>query len=296
MRFYITIITVLITAFSYSQNRPKSMSNGGNIGGKTWTIEDYQRKGREDSLRAVRYYNSRLKEAEVYKPKEEPKELKKKGWFAKNIIDTKDEQRKKNELLKKQQKQYDYRIESANASFAKDIADFQKYRNEWVAYLKAKKIADAEAKEKREIEAEKKRIQDEIDAKEWQVKAKAEQEKQEAELKAMPTNPEYLKWKGSYEKALSLSQKNVDKCNAIIKKYTFKNAFGQKIYDSSDFSKTDKNTFNQNLDMIFERSTDIRDLEDEKKYYFYWNDTVSTEKSTWSYRISSYFNSTSKVY
>lgn len=296
MRTIFNFMVFLLVFTSYSQERPNSMQNGGNIGGKAWTIKDYQENAKKDSLFAVRVYKSELERAEFIKPKEEPKEVKKKGWFAKNIIDTKEDQRQKNKQLKEQQEKYDLKVKEANDNFEEKIKKLQKYRDEWVTYLKAEKIAKAKAKKERQLAAEKKRIQDEKDAKIAQEKAEAERKQREADWKAMPTNPNYKEWKAKYEKKLLLAQKNVDKCEAIIKKHTFKNAFGQKRYDSSDFSKSEKKVFNDNLEMLGNLNDEIGKLEDEKKYYYYWNENANDYKSTTSYRLSSYYNNKSKVY
>jgi len=222
--------------------------------------------------------------AEYLKPKEQPIENPKKRF------------REQNEKLKVQQEKYELKIKEITENLNRKIKDAQKYRDDWVTYLKAKEIATEKAKKERELKAENKRIQDEKDAKIAQENAEEEQKNREAEWKAMPTNLKYKQWKVKYEKALSLSQANVNKCEAIIKKHTFKNAFGQKKYDSSDFSQSEKKVFNQNLDLLKKQSDEIGSLESEEKYYYYWNETVSIQKSTWSYRLSSYYNSKSKVY
>ena len=55
------------------------MPNGGSIGGKTWTIEDYQAKAKKDSLLALRYYNRDMLIVENTKPKPEKKKRKKRS-------------------------------------------------------------------------------------------------------------------------------------------------------------------------------------------------------------------------
>ncbi|GAK99685.1 hypothetical protein JCM19314_3730 [Nonlabens ulvanivorans] len=117
----------------------------------------------------------------------------------------------------------------------------------------------------------------------------------EKTMAEMASNPDYIIWKRDYENALRESQSNIDKCEAIIKKHTFKNAFGEKIYDSSDFSENEKNTFNKNLESISNRRRVIRELEDNSEYYNFWVDSVSEERASWSYSIAVYFRSKSKV-
>lgn len=296
MKTIISIFALLIFIGAKSQEYPNSMSNGGNIGGHTWTIKDYQENAKKDSLLAVRIYNGNLSQAEYLKPKEKPKELKEKGWFAKNVVDTKEDEREKNKKLKEQQENYELKIKEANEDYNRRIKDLQNYRDDWVQYLKAKTITQENAKKERELEAEKQRIQDEKDAKIAQKKAEEESKQREAEWKAMPNNPEYKQWKVKYEKLIALAQANVDKCEVIIKKHTFRNAFGEKLYDSSDFTESEKKVFNATLDSLGKQNEEIGNLEDEKKFYFYWNETVSMQKSTTSYRLSSYYNNKSKVY
>lgn len=296
MKTIISLFSLLIFGGAYSQEYPDSMPNGGNIGGHTWTIQDYKENAKKDSLLAVRIYNSNISQAEYLKPKEQPKELKEKGWFAKNIVDTKEDQREKNKKLKEQQEKYDLKIKEANEDLNRRIKDLQKYRNDWVEYRRSEAIAKAKAKKERELEAEKKRVQDEKEAIIAQEKAEEEQKQREAEWKAMPTNPQYKQWKVNYEKAITLAQSYVDKCESIIKKHTFRNAFGEKLYDSSDFTKAEKKIFNENLDLLGKKNDEIGNLEDEDKFYYYWNETVDMHKSTSSYRLSSYYNNKSKVY
>src|SRR5690606_34824500 len=128
------------------------------------------------------------------------------------------------------------------------------------------------------------------------IKAEEERKIRIEEYKAMPTNPEYKAWVAKYEKAISIAQENIDKCEAIIKKHTYKNAFGEKLYDSSDFTESEKKVFNQNLDLIVKKKMKNSKIKKEKKFYQYLNENVSIERSTSSYRLSSYHNSKNKAY
>lgn len=284
MKGTITLFALLLSLVSYSQEYPKSSPNGGRLGGGDWTINDYIVNAKEDSLSALKSYNYDLALYEYLKPKEKPVENPKKRF------------KKQNDELKLQQEKYDLKVQEITDRFNRKINDIQKYRNDWVTYLKAKAIATEKAKKERELEAEKKRIEDEKNAEIAKIKAEEERKIRIEEYKAMPTNPEYKAWVAKYEKAISIAQGNVDKCEAIIKKHTYKNAFGEKLYDSSDFTESEKKVFNQNLDLLGQQNEKIRELENEKKFYHYWNENVSIEKSASSYRLSSYHNSKNKAY
>lgn len=284
MKTIIILCLLLSTIELSAQERPKSYADGGNMGVGSWTIANYQENAVKDSLFAVRVYKSDLERAEYSKPNEQPVENPKKRF------------KEQNDKLIAQQANYEREIQKATERYDGKISDLQKYRDEWVTYLKAEIIAKEKAKKDREINEEKKRIQDEIDSKIWQEKAEEKRKKEIEELQAMPSNPEYKIWKSKYEKTILVAEGNVNRCEAIIKKHTFKNAFGEKLYDSSDFTESEKKVFNQNLDLLEKHNDELGKLEDDKKFYNYWNDTVSIEKSTSSYRLSSYFNSKSKAY
>jgi len=269
----ITLFTLSSCAIMHSQQRPDSMPNGGHLGGNDWTIKDYQENAEKDSLKAVRIYDHNLKLADFFKPKESLKKKK----------------------LNTQQEEYEKRLTKAKEDFDREVKSIQQYRDDWIAYLKAQAIARVKAQEELERQAEEERIQEEKADKIALEKAQEKQKTLEAEWKAMPTNPQYQQWKAKYEKAISLAQANVDKCESIIKKHTFKNIFGQKQFDSSEFSDSEKKVFNQNLESLAKYNDEIGKLEEEK-YYGFWNETVTMQESTSSYRLSSYYNNTSKVY
>lgn len=306
MKTTIQLLLLLITLSMYSQNKPDSeyLAINGMHNGNIWNTENYQQRAKSDSLRVLQFQKEGLARAEKYKPLEEPKEMKKENWFTKNVVDVNEKDRNKNDKLIKEQKDYQIRINKVNAVFERDMQSIAEFKKQWSDYAKSESKRIVQETKQREIEIEKNRIQREQEQRDADIakeiatkKAKEEQKIIEDELKAMPTNPDYKKWKVKYENALSQSQANVDKCEAIIKKHTFKDAFGQKRYDTSDFSASEKKIFNQNLESLNNRNYDIiRDLENDKKYYYYWNDTVSDEKSTWSYRLSSFYNNTSKAY
>lgn len=284
MKAIIILLALLFTVESYSQEYPKSSPNGGRLGGGSWTIKDYQDRGIEDSLFAVKSYKSDLDRAEYLKPSEKPVENPKKRF------------KEQNEILKIQQEKYEQGIQEATENYNQKIKAAKKYRDDWITYLKANAIAKENAEKERKLKDEKQLLQEEIDARVLQQNAELERKKNIEEFKKMPYNPEYKTWNTKYEKAISLAQQNIDKCEAIIKKHTYKNAFGEKLYDSSTFTELEKNIFNQSLNQLEKYNREIGELENEKKFYHFWNENVSTEKSTSSYRFSSYFKSKNKAY
>lgn len=107
---------------------------------------------------------------------------------------------------------------------------------------------------------------------------------------------DYKVWKSKYINLLSSAQTNVNLCKTIISKHTFKNRFGEKLYDSAAFSSQEKATFNKNLDSLENKLQQIKDLEQNKSFLNYYNDKASIEESTKSYNLSSFYNSTNRAF
>lgn len=114
--------------------------------------------------------------------------------------------------------------------------------------------------------------------------------------KNLGNTTEYKTWKGKYIGLLQSAQTNVNSCNAIIKKHTYLNRIGQKLYDSDKFTKQEKISFNKNLDSLNEKLNQIGELESERKLLLYYNDKASNEDTLKSYNLSSYYNTTSRCY
>lgn len=107
---------------------------------------------------------------------------------------------------------------------------------------------------------------------------------------------EFKTWKTKYLSLLKSANANVNACNAIIKKHTYLNRFGEKRYDSNTFSKQEKITFNKNLDALESKNKSIGELEDNRDLYLYWNDSVTIKESVQSYNLSTFYNTTSRCY
>jgi len=107
---------------------------------------------------------------------------------------------------------------------------------------------------------------------------------------------EYKVWKGKYLSLLQSAQVNISSCNAIIAKHTFRNMLGEKRYDSSNFSKQEKMTFNKNLDLLKEKLDKIGELAENRDFLSFYNDKASDEDAVKSYAISTYYNTTGRAY
>lgn len=112
----------------------------------------------------------------------------------------------------------------------------------------------------------------------------------------MESSTEYKSWKSKYLSILTSAQTNVNACKAIIAKHTFKNIYGEKLYDSSDFSNLEKSTFNKNLDSLEKKLEQIKELEGNKDLYGFYIDKASIESSTKSYKLSVFYNETNRAY
>lgn len=275
--FKITI-AFLMTVGSFAQERPDAPRN--------IDIDNYKIHIENRRSSITQRYLDDVKRSEHLKPTEKPKDLKKKtiwnvsGW-------------KENERIEAQQKVYDNKIYYAKESRDNRMRVLMEYQQSWVEYERSerKKIADkaeaerlAKAKKRLEIMAETERRLNEALQKEEDEKLR------EAEYKTMPTNPSYLAWKSKYESALSQSQKNKDRCEALIIKNRYRNAFGQYMYDPSDFSQADRKAFITNIESMGVQHEKIRELENEKEYLGYWNNKHDMKKSTQSYSLSMYYN------
>lgn len=107
---------------------------------------------------------------------------------------------------------------------------------------------------------------------------------------------EYKAWKTKYVTTLQSCSVNINACKAIITKHTYKNMLGEKMYDSGDFSKQEKISFNRNLDSLNAKITQLRDLEYKNEFINYYNNNATTAEATRSYSVSSYYNNTNRAY
>ncbi len=107
---------------------------------------------------------------------------------------------------------------------------------------------------------------------------------------------EYKNWKTKYLTLIQSAQLNVNVCKAIISKHTYLNRFGEKLYDSSTFTKQEKITFNKNLDLLEIKNGQIEELEKNRDLYLYFSDKATTEELAKSYHLSDFYNSTNRCY
>ena len=107
---------------------------------------------------------------------------------------------------------------------------------------------------------------------------------------------EFKTWKTKYLSLLKSADINVNACNTIIKKHTYLNRRGEKMYDSDTFTKQEKITFNKNLDILDSKLKQIGELEDNRNLYLYWIDLATIKESAQSYNLSTFYNTTSRCY
>lgn len=283
-RISIVLFTLLIYIGAFSQQKPSNYYN--EYGNKSmWNIDNYSNKVDQIISSLENSYKEDVINVESYKPMEEPTKIKKRtSWNKKKW--------QKNDQIAEQEKVYHSKVDLINKEYKDNIAKYLAIRSEWEKF--ANEERDRIAKEELErIKAEETArlfiIQQKKDESIAQVRAKEEYAEALAYDKAIPTNPKYLKWKSEYERSLSLSKKYKDRCVAIIKKNTFKNSWGRKMYDPSDFSQTDKKSFIANIKAWEVQHTKIGELEDDE-FIHYWNNTSSPEKATRSYHLSTTFN------
>lgn len=113
----------------------------------------------------------------------------------------------------------------------------------------------------------------------------------------MPNTTEYKTWKSKFLSLIQSAESNVNVCKGIIAKHTYKNRFGEKLYDSSTFTSQEKVTFNKNLDTLEIKIKQIRELaENNKDFYDYYNDKATNEESAKFYHLSNFSNTTGHSY
>lgn len=113
----------------------------------------------------------------------------------------------------------------------------------------------------------------------------------------MPNTIEYKTWKSKFLSLIQSAESNVNVCKGIIAKHTYKNRFGEKLYDSSTFTSQEKVTFNKNLDTLEIKIKQIRELaENNKDFYDYYNDKATNEESAKFYHLSNFSNTTGHSY
>lgn len=187
-------------------------------------------------------------------------------------------------------------VEKANEKYDRDVkwinekydSKIKYHRKEYEMWVDEEKKSIQRVEDRR-IAKEKEKIEQE----EASRLAKIETDKRNAEFKKIPSSPEYKKWVSKFEGLLSKSTTHMNRSEVIIKKYTYKNAFGRKMYDKSDFSKADHDTFIRNLESIKSINEEIDTIKEvsNKDYFWVWNDSVSMEKASLQNNLMRYYNS-----
>ncbi|MBF6653978.1 hypothetical protein C3B47_14055 [Flavobacterium columnare] len=117
--------------------------------------------------------------------------------------------------------------------------------------------------------------------------------KSDDELKSFSDG--YANWKTNYVNLTKSAKVNMSNCNAIIKKYSFVNALGKTVYNSSKIPKQDKINFNNNYDKIIEKLEELKKLESERKYLEKFLDNVKENEGLDVYQISLFISKTTKL-
>ena len=116
---------------------------------------------------------------------------------------------------------------------------------------------------------------------------------------------EYKNWKTKYLTIIKSADANILIINNLEKKYSFRNNYGNKVWDPNSFSKQDKLNYNKNYDAIGKKLDDIRELQkigDNEKYLNYYENSVislqtnGTDKGIELYNLSQYYNNHEKLF
>lgn len=261
MKIIILLIVFLSIHKSYSQVYQPSSPKFENNSVQNYSMKDYIEFARMDSIGIVKDKSRKIEEI-TKKTNIEIDNNNKNG----NLFNV----RKTAEATNKLKSENGIAVSKMNDEADKQILEVAKNRDEWVKYLKpieAEKIAKEEVLKKLQEEKEKKQFPE-----------------------------KYKIWKIKYLSLLKSAYVNVNTCNTIIKNHTYLNRFREKRYDSDTFTKQEKITFNKNLDALESKNKSIRELEDNRDFYLYWNDLVTIKESVQSYNLSTFYNTTSRCY
>ncbi|NCP52493.1 MAG: hypothetical protein GW817_09495 [Flavobacteriales bacterium] len=293
MKKYFTLLILLVSFNLQSQEKPESEPFYGMTIFTTWDAEKYK-------IEADKALNRLLDDKNYSKERldnNKNSEIVRKTQIGSSANLRK---RQKQQIIQEIEDTYAQEYEKLQKTYEQRKNEIINSRNEWVEYLtikeaKEKELAEIKKKEKeleeerkRLAEIERQRISDSINKIEYAKRLEA--------YKSMPTNKEYLSWKSNYESLLASGNRNVSNCERLQNKYSFINAFGQKIYDSSKFSASDKKVFNQNLQNLYNTLQELDTLHENKTFYYYWLDNVPMETSTNAVRLSNFYYNTNRIY
>ncbi len=280
MKLSFLFITLISLNISFGQEYPKSMPNGGRIGGYEWKIEDYKKNAISDSITIVKSKNQQIANAENIKTTELNNN--------KNNL----KKQKLEDANKIVQLNYETNITNINKVFDTKLAKTIQYRDEWVNYLIKKeenKILKQEQIKKEDLAREEEEIKKEEGIRKWK------EEKDEYD-KLFPEK--YKIWKAKYVQIISLIENNVKACELIQKKHTYTNKIGQKLYNPDNFNKQERIEYNKNIKLMRSRLSEIGTLEseDDRRLYLHYMDITPTEEGSKSFRFSNFANSVTELY
>ena len=278
-------------------DKPKSAPNMG-IQYAEWTIDDYNNflKGDSENCAKNTIFQTSTKkynldvEIGLLKSKKYNKEI---------------NENKFNLLVNELQTNYDNEIKNLEIKCAELLAKNIKYRDEWVNYLKIKQTEQENERVEINAKIEKEKIEtkarEALDKIEQEKKNKIEEELFAAKTKEILNSVEYKNWKTKF-----LSIFNSAKANAVIidnleNKYSFRNNFGNKVWDPSSFSKQDKIIYNKNYDAIGKKLDDMKELQKIGRNEYFeslYGHLAGTQTSAGLeiYNLAQYYNHHEKLY
>lgn len=281
--------------------KPKSLPNNGSD--VSWSIEDYDDFVKSETENCPNLLTVKKTEAQekLDRAINKLKSDKYKNELNKISVNENEFKQSINNL----KDDFEKEIESLKDFCEKQIEKNTKYRDEWVAYLKAKPIYDNIANEisKAKLEAEeenrKKRV--EFDEAEKVKKNKIAEELYKAKTMEILNSTEYKNWKTKYLSIIKSADANILIMNNLEKKYSFRNNFGNLVWDSNSFTKQDKITYNKNYDAIAEKLNSIKELQkigDNEKYLNYYENSVISSKTNGIelYSLSQYYSTHERLY
>ncbi|ENA1795686.1 hypothetical protein ABF176_002533, partial [Flavobacterium psychrophilum] len=122
-----------------------------------------------------------------------------------------------------------------------------------------------------------------------------EYEKTKSDVELKKFNDGYIAWKTKYNELTKSGTINMNNCNAITKKYSFVNVFGNTVLNASKIPKQEKVIFNNNYDKINEKLLEIGILERERDFLGKFVDNVKENEGLDVYKLSLYVSNVSKL-
>lgn len=293
---FLLITLMLVSINIFSQEKPKSIPNDGSKY-DNWTINDYNnfvKNKSEECFGKTEYAIARKKsdlslEIGLLNGKLSNKEINYKTY---------------NKSINELQTNYDNEVIEINKNCSDQLAKNIQYRDEWVSYLKAveeqnlveEEIRNAKHRQE-EIETNKK---EELEKAEKDQRDKIEEGLRIAKYNEIGKSIEYKNWKIKYFSIINAADANILIINNLEKKYSFRNNFGNKVFDPRSFTKQDIMTYNKNLDAIEKKLKAISELQktenNESFLKFYENSSLhNSNNGIELYSLAQYSNNHSKL-